>query len=69
MQRLTALVTVVMASAPASAHAPGGEDTFIDTIIHHLVAAHHLPGMAALSMVLLICIAGLVAKHARQSRR
>lgn len=69
MQRLTAVVPIVLASAPASAHAPGGEDTFVDTLLHHLVAAHHLPGMAVVSMVLVICVAGLVAKHARQSRR
>lgn len=69
MRRLTAVLPVVMASAPASAHTPGAEDTVVDTLVHHLLAAHHFPGMAMLSMVLLLCIAGLVVKHARQSRR
>lgn len=58
MRPSIALFILLLAQQAAVAHVPGSEQTLLETINHQLFGPHHLPMIAALTLVIVV-LAGL----------
>lgn len=64
-----AVLLAIGGASTARAHPPDGDATIVDQLSHQLLALHHLPGLAALSALLLAGGVAIVLRARSQRSR